>query len=107
VLGNPKGDSGTLTLKRGDQVLFVEALDNFRDLDFHFIAPIVVAGGQSLAVDIDCQNGARTTAGETGGATTEAAAAAATGATPATAAPCTAAAYVAGFTAQAKTKKKG
>jgi hypothetical protein len=103
VLENPKGDSGTLTLKRADDVLLVESLENFRELDFHFIAPVVVSGGQALMLDVDCQNGAAAAAAT---ASAEGGTAAATPA-PASAppAPCTDAAYLAGF--QAKSKKQG
>jgi uncharacterized membrane protein YgcG len=50
VLGNPDGTSGTITLKRGDSPLLVERLDNFRDLDFHFVTPIVVTHEQDLVL---------------------------------------------------------
>jgi len=100
VLGNPRGDTGTLTLKNGDEVVLDESLQNFRDLDFHFIAPIVVSGGQKLAVVVACANpAAATTAGASGGAGTAAETATATPATG----PCSAAASLAGFV---KTQKK-
>jgi len=89
VLGNPQGDSGTLTLKRGDDVLFVESLDNFRDLDFHFIAPIVVKGGQALTLDVDCKNSTSN--------------AVSTSSAPQS---CTDAVYVAGFTSQTPAKSQ-
>jgi hypothetical protein len=56
VFGNPNADSGTLTLKRGTTVLFSEGLENFRDLDFHFVAPIVVKSGEQLTLDLKCTN---------------------------------------------------
>ena len=31
-------------------------LENFRDLDFHFVTPIVVASGQSLGIGCDDPN---------------------------------------------------
>jgi hypothetical protein len=40
VVQNPNGDRGRLTVRCGDQVILVEALENLRDLDFHFVAPI-------------------------------------------------------------------
>lgn len=52
---NPNGDSGTVTLRRGGDVLFVERLENFRDLDQHFVAPVAVTGGQSLTLVIGCE----------------------------------------------------
>lgn len=100
VLGNPQGDTGTLTLKNGDQVLLVESLQNFRDLDYHFIAPIVVSGGTKLAVVVQCTNPpAAATAGAGAGAGTAGETATATPATG----PCSAAASLAGFV---KTQKK-
>ena len=102
VLGNPQGDTGTLTLKNGDETLLDESLQNFRDLDYHFIAPIVVSGGKKLAVVVQCTNppAAATTAGTSAGAGTSAAETAT--ATPATG-PCSAAASLAGFV---QTQKK-
>jgi hypothetical protein len=102
VLGNPQGDTGTLTLKNGDDVVLVESLQNFRDLDYHFIAPIVVSGGKKLAIVVQCTNpSATTTAGTSAGAGTAGAAETAT-VTPTTG-PCSAAASLAGFV---KTQKK-
>jgi hypothetical protein len=101
VLGNPQGDTGTLTLKNGDAVLLDESLQNFRDLDYHFIAPIVVSGGQKLAVVVQCTNptATATTAGASTGAGTPGETATATPATG----PCSAAASLAGFV---QTQKK-
>jgi hypothetical protein len=94
VLGNPQGDTGALTLKNGDKVVLDESLQNFRDLDYHFIAPIVVVGGTKLAVVVQCTNqpATATTAGASAGAAPGEAATA----TPATG-PCSAAASLAGF----------
>jgi hypothetical protein len=55
VLQNPNGDAGSLRVKRGDEVLFESALENFRDLDFHFVAPYIVAG-QPLRIEVTCRN---------------------------------------------------
>ena len=89
VLGNPNGDSGTLTLSRSNDVLLVESLENFRDLDYHFIAPIVVHGGEALKLDVKCDNSASTAA--SGASTTPPAS------TSSSPPPCTPAAYLAGF----------
>jgi hypothetical protein len=83
VLGNPAGDSGTLTLRRGSDPILVEAMENFRDLDFHFIAPLVLKGGEKFVLDVKCENSTR--------------AATATAAEQ-SAQPCSAAVYFAGFT---------
>jgi hypothetical protein len=89
VFSNPNGDAGTLTLKRGDSVLFDQELGNFRAVDFHFVAPIVVPGGSRLALEVKCRNAAAPAAG--GVASAEAP----TG-------PCTASAFLAGFVQKAK-----
>lgn len=72
VLQNPGGDLGSMELLRGDAVIMKQSLADFRDLDFHFLSPIVFREGQSVAVRVDCQN----PPGK----------------------PCTAAAFVGGFT---------
>ena len=97
VLGNPRGDSGTLTVKRDDETVLVQSLENFRDLDFHFIAPLFLDGGQRLVLEVECANGRATTAAA-GGNETSSILAVPTG-------PCTDAAYVAGFE-KAKPKAK-
>jgi hypothetical protein len=48
VFSNPDGTSGSLRLRRGNQDLMVLNLDNFRDLDFHFVTPIAIGSGQNL-----------------------------------------------------------
>jgi hypothetical protein len=53
VLQNPNGDSGTITIARGSDALFVSSLQNFRDLDFHFVAPYLFFG-QPLTVTVLC-----------------------------------------------------
>lgn len=55
LLQNPQGDSGMLTLRVGDTVLLRSALANFRDLDYHFVTPIEVAGGKSFVMELACQ----------------------------------------------------
>lgn len=54
VLSNPRGHEGLLTLKRGDEVLLQSDLANFRDLDYHFVSPLVFAPGQALRVGVEC-----------------------------------------------------
>lgn len=53
VFSNPNGTSGTLRLRRSGEDLFVLNLDNFRDLDFHFVTPIAVRSDQSLRLSCD------------------------------------------------------
>jgi len=55
VFENPNGNSGTLYLVRReankpDQVLMTLRLENFRDLDFHFVTPIVFKEKQTMAL---------------------------------------------------------
>jgi hypothetical protein len=55
VLQNPQGDTGRLEVRRGDDVLLTLALQNFRDVDYHFVAPIVFEAGQQLELSLACQ----------------------------------------------------
>ncbi len=65
IFENPNGDAGTIRLQRIDPTnnnattdLFVLRLENFRDLDFHFVTPIIIPGGQLLKLSTDgCQPG--------------------------------------------------
>ena len=51
VFSNPSDTAtGELRLERSGQPLLVLQLQNFRDLDFHFVTPIVVASDQQLAI---------------------------------------------------------
>lgn len=51
VLENtPNDDKGTLSVQRSGAVLLNVALENFRDLDYHFVAPIMFAAGQRLEI---------------------------------------------------------
>ncbi|MEN3361654.1 MAG: hypothetical protein V7637_5636 [Mycobacteriales bacterium] len=54
VYENPQGDTGTLTIRIGDRVLFGKGLANFRDLTDHFVSPIVLTAGQTLVLDVNC-----------------------------------------------------
>jgi hypothetical protein len=54
VLQNPSGDAGALQVRRNGTALLVQELANFRDLDFHFVAPIVFTAGQKLEISADC-----------------------------------------------------
>jgi hypothetical protein len=55
IFENPNGNSGTLYLVRkepnkADQVLLVVRLDNFRDLDYHFVTPLVFKENQTMTL---------------------------------------------------------
>ncbi len=55
VLSNPQGDFGrAVVLLRGEPI-FEVALENFRDLDYHFVSPINAAAGEPLALRVDCR----------------------------------------------------
>ncbi len=56
VLQNPAGDSGTLRVQRGDDVLMVFGLENFRDLDYHFIQPAKFTVDDPIVVSVRCTN---------------------------------------------------
>ncbi len=51
VLSNPQGDFGRVELLVDGEVLLSHALENFRDLDFHFVSPIQVTEGITMQVD--------------------------------------------------------
>jgi hypothetical protein len=54
VFANPSGKSGTLKLKRGALDLITLRLQNFRDLDFHYVTPIVVRPDEALTLVVKC-----------------------------------------------------
>jgi hypothetical protein len=60
ILQNPRGDTGTLRMLRGNSagetVLTEYALGNFRDLDEHWMQPIVLHPGERLVLAVSCQN---------------------------------------------------
>lgn len=53
VFQNPAGDRGRIIVSRGDDVVLELALDSFRQLDFHYVTPVVL-DGQDLVVTVDC-----------------------------------------------------
>jgi len=60
ILQNPRGDIGTLRMGRGTPsgvtTLTEYGLGNFRDLDEHWVQPIVLRPGERLVVSVSCQN---------------------------------------------------
>jgi hypothetical protein len=66
VFSNATGASGDLTLQRtaptGTTPLIVLKLENFRDLDLHFVTPITVRAGEALALVANCTAGPTTPA---------------------------------------------
>jgi hypothetical protein len=57
VFANPGGKSGPLKLKRGPLDLITLRLENFRDLDFHYVTPIVIQPGDDLTLTVSCSGG--------------------------------------------------
>ncbi|MGH9148917.1 MAG: hypothetical protein ACRD0F_01075 [Acidimicrobiales bacterium] len=55
VAQNPNGDTGRLVIRRDGDVLLSISMANFRDLDYHFVSPIVFSAGQKLVVRLECQ----------------------------------------------------
>jgi hypothetical protein len=56
LLQNPNGDSGLVSLSRGEDVFYEARLENFRDLDLHLVAPIVLTKGETFAMKVSCTN---------------------------------------------------
>ena len=54
VLQNPRGDTGLITFRRGTNILFTSALENFRDLDLHFVAPYLFKSGETMMMSVIC-----------------------------------------------------
>lgn len=55
VFQNPGGAVGRITLLRSGEVLLESELANFRDLDFHFVAPIQFEGSDTVEIRLDCE----------------------------------------------------
>jgi hypothetical protein len=61
VFQNPEADRGTVKVLRRvegqpDALLIQSRLENFRDLDYHFVTPIVFKAGQTLVVRVECKD---------------------------------------------------
>jgi hypothetical protein len=54
IFENPSAEKGTITLRRGGDILLVVNLDNFRDLDYHFVAPLTFNAKDKLEVVFAC-----------------------------------------------------
>ena len=55
IFANPNGRSGQVVLRRNNSQLITLRLENFRDLDFHFVTPIFLSAGQSLVLALTCE----------------------------------------------------
>ena len=58
LVQNAAGDSGTFSVERDGQVLMQWAMANFRDLDYHWIAPTVFGPGTQLQISVSGCSGA-------------------------------------------------
>jgi hypothetical protein len=54
VLSNPNGREGAMVVLRDTGKLLSLRLENFRDLDYHFVTPIVLVDGQTLNLSLAC-----------------------------------------------------
>lgn len=57
LLQNPNGDSGLLTILRNGAPLLEERLENFRDLDYHFVTPLRFTANQRIEIRVECETG--------------------------------------------------
>ena len=55
VFSNPQGDFGRASVLLDDEPLFEVALENFRDLDYHFVTPITAKSGQLIELEVECR----------------------------------------------------
>jgi hypothetical protein len=55
VFQNPTGAVGTVSLRRGNEVILSSELANFRDFDLHFVAPYVFGSDDEIVLDVDCR----------------------------------------------------
>jgi hypothetical protein len=54
IFQNPTGAAGEVTLMRDDDILLIEELANFRDLDFNLVAPFVFEGDSNITMSVTC-----------------------------------------------------
>lgn len=55
ILQNPRGDIGSIRILRGTDVLYEFGLGNFRDYDYHSIAPLTFPTDKKLQIAVSCQ----------------------------------------------------
>lgn len=55
ILQNPQGDEGRLDLIVDGATVLTVALNNFRDLDYHFVSPIETTEGRVVSVRVTCR----------------------------------------------------
>jgi hypothetical protein len=54
LLENPAGNTGTMNIQSGASPLFEFALADFRDLDYHFVQPLVFTTAHPLQIVVAC-----------------------------------------------------
>ncbi|MEE6296185.1 hypothetical protein [Georgenia wangjunii] len=54
VVSNPQGDFGRVQVELDGRTLFDLALENFRDVDYHFQSAIVAGAGAELTMTVRC-----------------------------------------------------
>jgi hypothetical protein len=59
LLQNPRGDTGTLSIRRGDEVILQDSLDNVTSKPYQFSAPIQFHADQDLVVEVNCDAAGR------------------------------------------------
>lgn len=59
VLNNPQGDFGRVEVAIGGRPLFDMALENFRDIDYHFVTPLRADGGEAMTMTVRCAEAGR------------------------------------------------
>jgi hypothetical protein len=57
LLENPAGNNGTMDIQSGTSPLFEFALADFRDLDYHFVQPLVFTSSRPLEIMVSCASG--------------------------------------------------
>lgn len=55
ILQNPQGDEGRLDLVVDGATVLTTALNNFRDLDYHFVSPIETTEGRVVSIRVTCR----------------------------------------------------
>jgi len=55
IFQNPTGAVGRVELLRNDDVLLDQEMANFRDLDFHLVAPLQIDSGNSISLRVTCE----------------------------------------------------
>ncbi len=55
VFQNPTGAVGTVSWRRGGEVILQSELANFRDFDLHFVAPYQFSGNDEIVLEVECR----------------------------------------------------